>query len=98
LPNVEFPARLRSVVLPAVTANLHRADVLCLKTDVAFDFDCFSALPHPAPRLKRFDVIMVSETRSSNALPVDLFASQAPNLRFVRLINVQLYAERLPPA
>ncbi|EJD55005.1 hypothetical protein AURDEDRAFT_109499, partial [Auricularia subglabra TFB-10046 SS5] len=98
LPNVEFPARLRSVVLPAVTANLHRADVLCLKIDVAFDFDCFSALPYPAPRLRTFDVIMVSETRASDALPVDLFASQAPNLRFVRLINAQLYAERLPPA
>ncbi|EJD54975.1 hypothetical protein AURDEDRAFT_155214 [Auricularia subglabra TFB-10046 SS5] len=95
---IEFPARLRSVVLPAVAANLHRADVLCLDFDVAFDFDCFSALLCPAPHLKTFDVIMVSKTRSSDALPVDLFASQAPNLRFVRLINVQLYAEQLPPA
>ncbi|EJD55002.1 hypothetical protein AURDEDRAFT_109496 [Auricularia subglabra TFB-10046 SS5] len=98
LSKVEFPARLRSVVLPAVTANLHRADVLCLDIDVAFDFDCFSALRYPAPRLKTFDMVMASETRWSDALPVDLFASQAPNLRFVRLINVQLYAERLPPA
>ncbi|EJD47476.1 hypothetical protein AURDEDRAFT_163344 [Auricularia subglabra TFB-10046 SS5] len=98
IPEILHPERLRSIVLPTLARNLFRVDTLCLKIDVAFDADVFDVLRHSAPRMHTFDVFMVRKTRTSDALPVDLFGAQAPNLRFVRLINVQLIAGRLPPA
>ncbi|EJD32372.1 hypothetical protein AURDEDRAFT_178563 [Auricularia subglabra TFB-10046 SS5] len=98
IPVVESPARLRSVVLPALSRNLHRIDKLYLETDIVFDADLFSALQHPAPRLDTLDVVLCHETQSSGALPVNLFDCQAPNLRTVRILNAQLFADRLPHA
>lgn len=72
--------------------------MLCLKLPLDFDLAVFAALDQPAPRLETFDIVMVHETRTSNVLPVDLFASQAPKLQFVRLINVQLFSDQIPTA
>ncbi|EJD47584.1 hypothetical protein AURDEDRAFT_163454 [Auricularia subglabra TFB-10046 SS5] len=98
IPVVESPDRLRSIVLPLLAHNLHRVDKLHVRIDIAYDLDLVSALMQPAPRLDTLDLYMVHETRASGALPADLFASHAPNLRYVRLVHVQLCADRLPRA
>ncbi|EJD39635.1 hypothetical protein AURDEDRAFT_171269 [Auricularia subglabra TFB-10046 SS5] len=98
LDEVELPARMRSVVLPAISRNLYRIDKLYLRIEISFDVDLFSALEYPAPRLDTLDVILCHETRSSDALPANLFASHAPKLQDVRVLNAQLFDERLPPA
>ncbi|EJD39258.1 hypothetical protein AURDEDRAFT_116200 [Auricularia subglabra TFB-10046 SS5] len=38
----------------------------------------------------------MDDTETSDALPVDLFACDAPRLRYVRLANTRLCAERIP--
>ncbi|EJD47498.1 hypothetical protein AURDEDRAFT_163366 [Auricularia subglabra TFB-10046 SS5] len=98
LSEVQFPTRLRSVVLPAIARSLHRLDALYFKIDIAYDTDVFEFLVTPAPRLITFDIYLIHETRSSNVLPVALFAGDAPKLRNLQLQNVRLSAERLPTA
>ncbi|EJD39263.1 hypothetical protein AURDEDRAFT_171652 [Auricularia subglabra TFB-10046 SS5] len=98
LPTVEFPVRLRSVVLPALARNLHRIDGLYFKLDIRYDVDVFSSLAVPAPRLATFDVSFSHEPRASDALPADLFAGYAPKLQKLQLQQVQLSPERLPAA
>ncbi|EJD47567.1 hypothetical protein AURDEDRAFT_163436 [Auricularia subglabra TFB-10046 SS5] len=96
IPVVESPDCLRSILLPLISRNLHRVDKLHVRIDIAYDLDLLSALMQPAPRLDTFNLSMAHETRASDALRADLFASHAPNLQYVRLVHVQLYADRLP--
>ncbi|EJD44524.1 hypothetical protein AURDEDRAFT_166307 [Auricularia subglabra TFB-10046 SS5] len=98
LPEVALPARLQYNALPLLTHNLYRIEMLFVEIDPACDTDIFTALKCPAPRLNTFHLARIQDTRPSDALPVDLFASQAPNLRDVHLIDVELFADRLPPA
>ncbi|EJD47504.1 hypothetical protein AURDEDRAFT_163375 [Auricularia subglabra TFB-10046 SS5] len=98
LPTVEFPSRLRSIVLPALARNLHRIEGLYFHVDINYDAEVFASLAFPAPRLAIFDVSIAHESRSSDALPADLFAGSAPRLQKVQLQNVQLSPERLPAA
>ncbi|EJD47506.1 hypothetical protein AURDEDRAFT_183973 [Auricularia subglabra TFB-10046 SS5] len=98
LPTVEFPSRLRSVVLPALTRNLYRVESLSFKLDIRYDSEVFASLLVPAPCLMTFDASFAHESRSSDALPADLFAGGAPKLQELQLQNVRLFQERIPCA
>ncbi|EJD47553.1 hypothetical protein AURDEDRAFT_163423 [Auricularia subglabra TFB-10046 SS5] len=94
--SLEFPAEKLALVLRTITRNLYRIDGLYLELNIAADSDMFSALQQPAPHLRILDLCLVDDVRTSDLLPADLFTSQAPNLRYVRLANIQLRADRLP--
>ncbi|EJD47518.1 hypothetical protein AURDEDRAFT_163389 [Auricularia subglabra TFB-10046 SS5] len=98
VPTVEFPSRLCSVVLPALVRNLHRIEGLYFKLDIRYDVELFASLSVPAPHLAAFDVSFAHESRSSDALPANLFAGTAPKLQELQLQNVQLYPEHIPAA
>ncbi|EJD47581.1 hypothetical protein AURDEDRAFT_183992 [Auricularia subglabra TFB-10046 SS5] len=96
IPPVEFPPEQRSIVFGIVARNLDRIDRLHVELDITFDDELFFWLNRPAPRLDTLDLNVVHDTRVSDALPVDLFDSQAPLLRHVRLTNMRLCSDRLP--
>ncbi|EJD47573.1 hypothetical protein AURDEDRAFT_183988 [Auricularia subglabra TFB-10046 SS5] len=96
VPPLEFPALQRAIVFSTVTENLYRIDKLDVEFDVPFEEELFLALNHPAPRLRTLDLAVVDDDHPSDALPVELFASQAPCLRHVRLTSVRLREDRLP--
>ncbi|EJD47560.1 hypothetical protein AURDEDRAFT_183982 [Auricularia subglabra TFB-10046 SS5] len=96
VPPLEFPADQRSIVFSTVTRNLYRIDRLHVEFDVPFEEELFLTLNHPAPRLNTLDLTVVDDDHPSDALPVELFASQAPCLRHVRLTNMRLCEDRLP--
>ncbi|EJD35794.1 hypothetical protein AURDEDRAFT_188605 [Auricularia subglabra TFB-10046 SS5] len=96
VPPLEFPPDQRSIVFSSVANHLYRIDRLHVELDVSFDEELFLALNRPAPRLDTLDLTIVDENQISDALPVDLFTARAPCLRYVRLTNMRLCAERLP--
>ncbi|EJD47529.1 hypothetical protein AURDEDRAFT_113428 [Auricularia subglabra TFB-10046 SS5] len=48
--------------------------------------------------MDELDIVFVDDGPNSDALPVDLLACDAPNLRYLRLVSVQLFANKIPSA
>lgn len=77
---------------------MHRISKLSIEIDIKCDVFIFSSLREPAPRLVSLDLGVVHESESSEVIPLDLFADRAPQLRHIRLGNIQLLDENLPHA
>ncbi|EJD47589.1 hypothetical protein AURDEDRAFT_163460 [Auricularia subglabra TFB-10046 SS5] len=96
VPPPQFSPDVRAVVFSTVTRNLDRIDGLHIDLPISADEEMYSALHHPAPRLESLDISVIDDTETSDALPVDLFACEAPRLRYVRLANTRLCPEKVP--